>query len=81
MIDSTNQVVPVPWLARLNGVMGSIYMVRNGTYILSRPLFMFTRGWPRGRVLELINYALSPDKGQAIAQKSGLIPFYRYKNH
>ena len=59
---------------RVEGVMGSLDTVRDGSYALSRPLFMFTRGWPRGSVLEFINYALDPDRGQVIVRKSGFIP-------
>lgn len=61
---------------RVDGVMGSLNTVRNGRYALSRPLFMFTRGWPEGVTLQFINYALNPDRGQAIARKMGFIPAY-----
>lgn len=59
---------------RVDGVMGSLYSVRDGSYVLSRPLFMFSRGWPEGYLRQFINYTLSPDKGQSIVQKMGLIP-------
>jgi phosphate transport system substrate-binding protein len=61
---------------RVEGVMGSLYTVRDGSYVLSRPLFMFTRGWPRGSVLEFINYALDPDRGQVTVRKSGFTPVH-----
>ena len=42
---------------RVEGVMGSIRTVKDGSYRINRPLFMFTRGWPAGLTLEFINYA------------------------
>ena len=59
---------------RVDGVMGSLYTVRDGSYVLSRPLFMFSRGWPNGSLLQFINYALNPDRGQNIVRKMGFIP-------
>jgi len=61
---------------RVDGVMGSLYTVREGSYALSRPLFLFTLGWPDDRSLLLINYALRPEKGQSIVKKMGLVPLY-----
>lgn len=65
---------------RVDGVMGSLYSVRDGSYALSRPLFMFTRGWPEGELLEFINFALDPDHGQTIVRKSGFVPVHTTKN-
>lgn len=62
---------------RVDGVMGSLYTARDGSYPLSRPLFLFTRGWPEDELLLLINYTLRPDKGQSIIQKMGLVPLYQ----
>ena len=61
---------------RVNGVMGSPHSARSGSYALSRSLYMFTRGWPRGRTLQFINYALNPQWGQRLVEKSGFIPLY-----
>jgi phosphate transport system substrate-binding protein len=61
---------------RVDGVMGSLYSVRDGTYPLSRPLFMFTSGWPRGTLLEFINFALDPARGQRIVLSSGFVPVH-----
>lgn len=59
---------------KVNGVMGSRKTVRDGTYLINRPLFMFTSNWPEGRRLEFINFVLDPDKGQEIVKQGGLIP-------
>ena len=47
----------------------------NGTYPVSRALFMFTNGWPDGDVLSFINFVVSP-AGQKIAQEEGFVPMY-----
>ena len=66
---------------RVNGVMGSIYSVRNGSYQINRPLFMFTRGWPQGRALEFINYAIDPGKGQLIIEEMGFVSLYSHRHN
>ena len=61
---------------RVEGVMGSIRSVRDGSYRISRPLFMFTRGWPSGPPLEFINFVLDPARGQSIIEREGFVPLY-----
>jgi phosphate transport system substrate-binding protein len=61
---------------RVDGVMGSLSSVRDGSYPLSRPLFMFTRGWPRGALLEFINFTLDPYRGQVIVRQAGFVPVH-----
>jgi phosphate transport system substrate-binding protein len=61
---------------RVDGVMGSMHSVRDGSYSLSRPLFMFTRGWPQGTLLDFINFALDPARGQDIVRHSGFVPVH-----
>lgn len=62
---------------RVGGVMGSRHSVRNGSYPITRSLFMFTRGWPDRRRLEFIDFALDPDKGQRLVEQYGFMPLYR----
>ncbi|MEA2040649.1 MAG: phosphate ABC transporter substrate-binding protein [Thermodesulfobacteriota bacterium] len=59
----------------MNGVKASVRNALSGAYPIARPLFMFTDDWPKGRVLDFINFVLSPE-GQEIAKKEGLIPIY-----
>jgi phosphate transport system substrate-binding protein len=59
---------------KVNGVMGSRKTVLDGTYLINRPLFMFTSNWPEGRSLEFINFVLDSDKGQNVVKQGGLIP-------
>ena len=59
---------------QVDGVIGSIQSLKNGTYLLSRPLFMFTNGWPEGKTLEYINFLLDAEKGQESIDEAGYIP-------
>ncbi len=60
----------------VNGIQGSKDTTLNGTYPISRPLFMFTRGWPEGDTLDFINYLVAPDKGQKFVEMTGYVPLY-----
>ncbi len=59
-----------------NGIQGNEVTTLNGQYPISRPLFMFTRGWPAGDTLKLINYVLLPQKGQKLIREAGFVPLY-----
>jgi phosphate transport system substrate-binding protein len=56
----------------VNQIAGTAASAKDGSYPLSRYLYMFTDGWPKDNVLDFINYILS-DEGQAIVEKSGFI--------
>lgn len=60
---------------KVNGVTASAATALNGTYPISRPLFMFTNGWPEGEAMSFINFILSPD-GQKIVKEEGFVPLY-----
>jgi phosphate transport system substrate-binding protein len=59
---------------KVNGVMGSRKTALDGTYLINRPLFMFTSSWPEGRRLEFINFVLDPERGQETIKEAGFIP-------
>ncbi len=61
---------------KVNGVTGTNETTLNGTYPISRPLFMFTNGWPKGEVINFINFMLNPEKGQKYVTESGYVPLY-----
>ncbi len=61
---------------KVNGVMGSAATALDGSYPLSRPLFMFTEGWPKGDVARFIKYVQNPNKGQKLVKQVGFIPLY-----
>ena len=52
----------------VNGIPGSATTTLNGTFAISRPLYMFTNKWPTGDVAKFINYVLHPQKGTAVGQ-------------
>jgi phosphate transport system substrate-binding protein len=58
----------------VDGIMGSQETTLNGSYPISRPLFMFTPGWPNEEVIGFINYVLNPQKGQQLVKKVGFVP-------
>lgn len=60
----------------VGGVKGSAETTLNGTFPISRPLFMFTRGWPKGDAADFINYVLHPEKGQKLVGNAGYVPLY-----
>ena len=60
----------------VNGIEGSRATTLDGTFPISRPLFMFTQGWPEGETVMFINYVLHPDKGQKLVEDSGYVPLY-----
>ena len=57
-------------------VVGSEETTLNGTYPISRPLYMFTAGWPKGDTLNFINFVLHPQKGQKYIGDAGYVPLY-----
>jgi phosphate transport system substrate-binding protein len=60
---------------KVDHVEASASSALNGTYPVSRPLFMFTKGWPKGDVMSFINFVLGP-AGQKIVQEEGYVPLY-----
>ena len=60
----------------VNGVMGSMGNIKNGHYLLSRPLFLFTNQWPKGQLQAFIDYVLDPHQGQRQIERTGYIPLY-----
>ncbi len=59
-----------------NGVRGSEETTLNGMFPISRPLYMFTSGWPEGDALNFINYMIHPQKGQKYVSEIGFVPLY-----
>jgi len=57
-------------------VTGSAETTLNGAFPISRPLYMFTAGWPEGDTLNFINYVVHPEKGQKFITEIGFVPLY-----
>jgi len=62
--------------ASVNGITGSLETTLNGTYPISRPLYMFTARWPKGDTLNFINFVIHPQKGQKYVAEAGYVPLY-----
>lgn len=60
----------------VDGVAATPDTALDGSFPISRALFMFTNGWPKGDTLSFLNYIVSP-AGQALAQREGFVPIYK----
>lgn len=60
----------------VNAIEGTKTTTLNGSFPISRPLFMFTRGWPEGNTVKFLNYLLDPEKGQKFVEEAGYVPLY-----
>ena len=56
----------------INGVMPSKETVVSGKYPVTRPLFMYTNGKPKGLVKEYVDFILS-DEGQKLVEEDGFV--------
>lgn len=61
---------------KVNGIEGTAQTTLSGEFPISRPLFMFTNGWPTGDTLKYINFVLNPNTGQKFVAESGYVPLY-----
>ena len=70
-VDKTVHAVPLP----VNGVLVSpgIGTVKAGTYPISRPLHLLTKGQPTGDAAEFLAFLRGPE-GQRIISEEGFIP-------
>ncbi len=59
----------------VDGVAGSEENTLNGSFPISRGLFMFTKGWPKGDTMGFISFILSK-KGQELVKAAGSIPLF-----
>jgi phosphate transport system substrate-binding protein len=58
---------------KVNEVIPEKAMVINGTYPISRPLFMYTNGAPQGIAKDFIKFIWS-EEGQKIVEEQGFLP-------
>jgi len=61
---------------KVDNIEGTPETTLNGSYPISRALYMFTPGWPAGDTLNFINYVLHPQKGQKYVLEAGFVPLY-----
>jgi phosphate transport system substrate-binding protein len=57
----------------VEGILPSEETVRDGSYPLARPLFMYTNGNPKGLAKNFIDFIMSP-AGQDIVKEAGFVP-------
>jgi len=62
---------------KVENIAGSAETTLNGTYPISRALYMFTQGWPTGDTLKFINFVLHPQKGQKYVAEAGFVPLWQ----
>lgn len=60
----------------VDGITASPDTALDGSYPVSRELFMFTNSWPKGDIMRFLNYLVSPP-GQTLVQKEGFVPIYK----
>ena len=60
----------------VNGIEGTEKTTLDGSYPVSRALYMFTNGWPKGKTLDFINFVLNPKLGQNEVADSGYVRLY-----
>ncbi len=61
---------------RVNNIAASTKTALSGAYPITRPLYMFTKNWPKGVVKKYINFVLDPQKGQKLVKASGFLPLF-----
>ena len=62
--------------ASVNSIQGTPETTLDGTFPISRALYMFTNGWPEFDTLNFINFVLNPEKGQKYVEETGFVPLY-----
>ena len=67
------KILKVKTDAAAPGILPDLARVKDGTYPLSRPLFLYTRNKPAGDIKSFIDWVLSAD-GQGIVTKVGYFP-------
>ncbi|MBR3628347.1 MAG: hypothetical protein IKN42_05840, partial [Elusimicrobia bacterium] len=56
----------------------TIENVMTGKYPISRPLYLYTNGEPKGIIKDFIDYALSKD-GQQVVVETSFVPIKNYE--
>jgi len=65
-------------VVKVGGITPTADTTRSGEYPIARPLFMFTEGWPKGVILDFINFIVSP-AGQKLVEEAKYVTFYDMK--
>jgi phosphate transport system substrate-binding protein len=73
-VTSDQKVLAVARDASSPYMLPSVANVNNGTYPISRPLYMYTIGEPSGQVKAYLDWVLGP--GQKLVSKLGFVPLH-----
>jgi phosphate transport system substrate-binding protein len=79
--DGLGYVTPDQKVLAVAGVEGGPYVlpsvptVKDKTYPIARPLYIYTAGEPTGAILQYLNWILGSE-GQAIVQQLGFVPIH-----
>jgi phosphate transport system substrate-binding protein len=73
-VTSDQKVLAVAKGAKSPHVLPSVDTVNDGSYPISRPLFMYTAGEPAGQVKTYLDWVLGP--GQSLVTKLGFVPLH-----
>jgi phosphate transport system substrate-binding protein len=71
-VTSEEKVVAVALEAGGSYVLPSVETVNDGSYPISRPLYMYTAGTPTGRIAEYLDWVRG--QGQAVVPELGFVP-------
>jgi ABC-type sugar transport system substrate-binding protein len=66
-------VTPDVKVVKIDGIAASIETALDGSYVLSRGLYMYSNGAPSGVMSAYIDFILSPE-GQAVVADQGFVP-------
>ena len=72
-VTSEVKLIAVAGVGQSEYVLPSVETVSSGTYPIARSLQMYTRGEPEGEILEYLNWLLS-DEAQEIVAELGFVP-------
>jgi phosphate transport system substrate-binding protein len=60
----------------INSIKGTPETALDGSFPVSRALYVFTNGWPKGDILNFINFVINPEKGQKYVEEAGFVRLY-----
>ena len=60
----------------VGGIKGTPQGALDGSFPISRALFMFTNGWPSGDVAKFLQFVKHPETGQKLVLDAGFVPLY-----
>ncbi|MBM4102960.1 MAG: phosphate ABC transporter substrate-binding protein [Planctomycetes bacterium] len=64
---------------KIDGIMPTKQTIADGTYLVSRPLFLFTNGYPKlGSVIHAFCIFYLTEEGQSIIEAKGFVPMTNY---